>query len=76
MYTNQDYILFILALVLFMLGLALIDLLIKLQERWTIRKSELKLRNLNRYEDLRRRHRSFLADMDMVLAKVERGRDA
>ncbi len=76
MYTNQDYILFILALILFILGLALIDLLIKLQERWALRQNKSKLQSLNRYEDLRRRHSNFLTDMGRVLAETEKGRDA
>ena len=71
MYTNQDSILFILALVLFMLGLALIDLLIKLQESWALKQNKRKLQSLNRYEDLRRRHKSFLAGMSRVLAELQ-----
>ena len=63
MYGPQDYILFFLALALFLGGLALLGTIIEWRER--------QLHWLNRREDFHRRHANYLAQMQEVLESVE-----
>jgi hypothetical protein len=71
MYGPQDYILFFLALALFLGSLALLGTIIEWRENRKAKRQEYQLRRLNRREDFRRRHASYLAQMQEVLESVE-----
>ena len=71
MYTPQDYLLFFLAIVLFLGGLALLGTIIEWRENRKAKRRERQLHNLNRREDFRRRHASYLAQMQEMLESVE-----
>lgn len=71
MYGPQDYILFFLAIALFLGGLALLGTFIEWQEKRKAKRQERQLHRLNRREDFRRRHASYLAQMQEVLESVE-----
>ena len=71
MYTPQDYLLFFLAIALFLGGLALLGTSIEWRENRKAKRRERQLHNLNRREDFRRRHASYLAQMQEVLESVE-----
>ncbi|MCI9192012.1 MAG: hypothetical protein HFE92_01265 [Acutalibacter muris] len=71
MYTPQDYLLFFLAIVLFLGGLALLGTSIEWRENRKAKRRERQLHNLNRREDFRRRHASYLAQMQEMLESVE-----
>ncbi len=76
MYTTQDYILFCLAIILFLGGLALLGTIIEWQEKRKAKRRELQLRNLNRREEWRRQHTAYIAHMEEVLERVEGGEGA
>ena len=71
MYTPQDYLLFFLAIALFLGGLALLGTTIEWRENRKAKQRERQLHNLNRREDFRRRHASYLAQMQEMLESVE-----
>ncbi len=71
MYGPQDYILFFLALAIFLGGLALLGTIIEWRENRKAKRQERQLHNLNRREDFRRRHTSYLAQMQEMLESVE-----
>ncbi|RKJ41955.1 hypothetical protein D7X94_00290 [Acutalibacter sp. 1XD8-33] len=71
MYGPQDYILFFLALALFLGGLALLGTIIEWQENRKAKRQERQLHRLNRREDSHRRHANYLAQMQEVLESVE-----
>ncbi len=71
MYGPQDYILFFSAIALFLGGLALLGTIIDWLEKRKTKRQEYKLHRLNRREDFRRRHASYLAQMQEVLESVE-----
>lgn len=71
MYGSQDYILFFLALALFLGGLALLGTIIEWQEDRKAKRQEYRLHRLNRREDFRRRHNTYLAQMQEMLESVE-----
>ena len=71
MYTPQDYLLFFLAIVLFLGGLALLGTSIEWRGNRKAKRRERQLHNLNRREDFRRRHASYLAQMQEMLESVE-----
>lgn len=71
MYTPQDYLLFFLALALFLGGLALLGTIIEWRENRKAKRRERQLHNLNRREDFRRRHASYLAQMQEMLGSVD-----
>ncbi len=75
-YTNEDYILFFLAIALFLGGLALLGAVIEWHEKRQAERRERRLRSLNRHEELRRRHNNYLAQMHEVLESIDRGRSA
>lgn len=70
-YTTQDYILFLLAIVLFPSGLALLGTIIAWREKRKAKRQEYQLHRLNRREDWRRQHNTYLAQMQEVLENVE-----
>lgn len=72
--TQEDYILFFLAIALFLFGLALLGAIIKWRERQAAKRRKQQLRNLNRREDWRRQHNAYIAHMEEVLGSVGRGR--
>lgn len=76
MYTPQDYLLFFLAIALFLGGLALLGTTIEWRENRKAKRRERQLHNLNRREDFRRKHASYLAQMQEVLESVERRKSA
>lgn len=76
MYTREDYILFFLAIVLIFGGLALLGAVIEWREKRKAIRRERQLRSLNRREEMQRRHKVYLAQMNEVLDSVNRGRDA
>lgn len=71
MYTPQDYLLFFLAVALFLGGLALLGTIIEWRENRKAKRRERQLHNLNRREDFRRRHASYLAQMQEMLGSVD-----
>ena len=71
MYGPQDYSLFFSAIALFLGGLALLGTIIDWLEKRKTKRQEYKLHRLNRREDFRRRHASYLAQMQEVLESVE-----
>ncbi len=71
MYGPQDYILFFLALALFLGGLALLGTIIEWREDRKSKRRERQLHWLNRREDFHRRHANYLAQMQEVLESVE-----
>ena len=71
-YTQADYVLFSLAIILIFGGLGLLDAIIEWQENMKVKRQECQLRSLNHYEDLRRRHKMFLIQMDEVLESIGR----
>lgn len=76
MYTSQDYILFFLALVLCLGGLALLGAIVEWRENRKAKQREYQLHNLNRREEWRRRHTNYLAHMQEMLDSVEGRRSA
>ena len=70
MYTTQDYILFFLAIAFCLGSLALLGTIIEWQENRKARRRKRQLHNLNRHQDLRRRHQVYLAQMEEVLERV------
>ena len=76
MYGPQYYILFCLAIILFLSGLALLGTIVEWQEKRKARRRELQLRNLNRREEWRRQHTAYIAHMEEVLERVEGGKGA
>ena len=71
MYGPQDYILFFLALALFLGGLALLGTIIEWRENKKAKRQEHRLHRLNRREDFHRRHANYLAQMQEVRESVE-----
>lgn len=67
MYTNEDYILFFLAIALFLLGLPLMGAIMKWWEKRKAERREYQLHTLNHREEWRRRHNIYLARMREVL---------
>lgn len=76
MYTTQGYILFFLAIALFLGGLALLGVIIEWQEKRKAKRREYQLHRLNRRADWRRQHNTYLAQMQEVLESVERRKSA
>lgn len=76
MYTAQDYILFFLAIILFLGGLALLGAIIEWRDKRLAKRRELQLKNLNRREEWRRQHTAYIAHMEEVLERVEGGKGA
>lgn len=76
MYGPQDYILFFLAIALFLGGLALLGAIVEWQENRKAKWREHQLHNLNRREEWRRRHANYLAHMQEMLDSVEGRRSA
>lgn len=76
MYTQEDYILFFLAIALCLGGLALMGAIVEWQENRKAKRRERQLHNLNHWEDLRHRHNNYLTKMREVLESAERGRSA
>lgn len=76
MYEPQDYILFFLAIALFLGSLSLLGAIIEWQEKRKARRYERQLHSLNRREDWRRQHDAYLAKMQEVLEAVEGRRSA
>jgi len=76
LYTSEDYFLFYLALILFFGILALLDGIIEWREKRKAIRRERQLRSLNRREEMQRRHKVHLAQMNEVLDSVNRERDA
>ena len=75
-YTSEDYILFFLAIILIFGGLGLLGAISEWQENRKEKRRECQLQNLNHYEDLRRRHKAFLIQMNEVLESVNGRRSA
>ena len=71
MYSPQDYILFFSAIALFLGGLALLVAIIAWREKKKAKRQEYQLHRLNRREDWRRQHNTYLAQMQEVLESVE-----
>ena len=71
MYGPQDYILFFSAVALFLGGLALLGAIIDWLEKREAKRQEYQLHRLNRREDWRRQHNTYLAQMQEVLESVE-----
>ena len=71
MYPPQDYLLFFLAIALFLGVLALLGTVIDWREDRKTRQRERWLHSLNRREDLRRQCDSYLARTQEILASVE-----
>ncbi|MCI8921143.1 MAG: hypothetical protein HFE88_04620 [Acutalibacter sp.] len=71
MYSPQDYILFFSAIALFLGGLALLGAIIAWREKKKAKRQEYQLHRLNRREDWRRQHNTYLAQMQEVLESVE-----
>lgn len=71
MYGPQDYILFFSAIALFLGGLALLGVIIEWLEKRKAKRQEYQLHRLNRREDWRRQHNTYLAQMQEVLESVE-----
>lgn len=71
MYGPQDYILFFSAITLFLGGLALLGTIIEWLEKRKAKWQEYQLHRLNRREDWRRQHNTYLAQMQEVLESVE-----
>lgn len=71
MYSPQDYILFFSAIALFLGGLALLGTIIEWLEKRKAKRQEYQLHRLNRREDWRRQHNTYLAQMQEVLESVE-----
>lgn len=69
MYTRQDYILFALAAILILAGLALLGYLLEWRDRRAAARRKEQLRSLNRHQDLRRRHRAYLIQMKTMEAE-------
>ena len=76
MYTPQDYLLFLLAIVLILGGLPLLGTLVEWRENRKAKRREYQLHNLNRREDIRRRCDSYLDQTQKVLAGIEGRRSA
>lgn len=76
MYGPQDYILFFLAIILFLGGLALLGAIIEWRDKRLAKRRELQLKNLNRREEWRRQHTAYIAHMEEVLERVEGGKGA
>ena len=76
MYGPQDYILFFLALALFLGGLALLGTIIEWRENRKAKRQAHRLHRLIRREDFHRRHANYLAQMQEVLESVEGRRSA
>ncbi len=72
MYTREDYILFTLAIILILAGLALLGCLLEWHDRWVAARRKQQLKTLNRRQDLRRRHHAYLAQMGAVLESIGR----
>ena len=70
MYSPQDYILFFSAIALFLGGLALLGAIIAWREKKKAKRQEYQLHRLNRREDWRRQHNTYLAQMQEVLESV------
>lgn len=71
MYGPQDYILFFLAIALFLGGLALLGAILEWQEKRKVKRQEYQLHRLNRREEWHRQHNTYLTKMQEVLDSVE-----
>lgn len=70
-YSEEDYILFFLAIALFLGGLALLGIIIECLGNRKARRQEDKLHSLNRREEWHRQHNTYLAKMQEVLDSIE-----